>query len=228
MTDRAFEDLERRCKKLKQKTFIKWFFGFIFFIIVAGVAVFLKFYESIPIKKTVIIKQNAITEKKVPKQKIPKKILPKPKRENSYDTITLEPTIVIPKVENIKKVTQKVIKKVEKKSIEKKEPPKIDIKVTSIKDEQSLLKENKNSENFDTTLDLAKYYYENGKYEKSIYFAKKANHYKPSSFKPWEYYSKSKMKQNKKSEAIASIKQFLSYFNSDDAIKLLQKLQSLR
>ncbi|NOX16365.1 MAG: hypothetical protein GXP61_10165 [Epsilonproteobacteria bacterium] len=224
MTDRAFEDLERRCRKLNQKLFFKWFFGFMLLVGLIAMGCFAFYYYN-PLKKKIVAKKIVVKQKKLTK------ILPKVKKNDNYNTIVLKPTIIVPKREISKKVLKKVLKKVEKKSTVEKKPqkvisPTVNIRVTSIKSEQSLLKDDKNNENFDTTLTLARYYYNNDKYEKTIYYAKKANHYKPSSFKPWEYYSKAKMKQNKKSEAIEAIKQYLSYFNSEDAIRMLQKMES--
>ncbi len=230
MTDRAFEELQRRCKRLNSRRLMKWF---LIFVLLAGVAVstVFNFYIDKPIKKEVSIKKiiKPIKPKTVlPKIKknIQKSIKKKIVKKDRYDTIVLKPTIVIPEIKIQPKVKKIVPKQEIKKPviIPKEQKPTVDIKVISLKDEQSLLKDNQEHESFKSTLSLAKYYYEHSKYGKSIYFAKKANHYKPSSFKPWKYYAKSKIEQNKKSEAIEAIKQYLSYFDSDEAVKMFQEI----
>ena len=235
MTDIAFEELQKRCKKLKNKRLLKWF---LVFVLLAGIITFtvVNFYIDRPIKKVMPIKKIVKSVKLKPVK--PKVVLPKIKKiiqipikkkiikKDSYDTIILKSNIVIPKVKNKQKIKNFVVKKEIKKvlKVQKEQKPTVDIKVTSLKDEQSLVKSNQEHESFDSTLGLAKYYYLHSKYEKAIYFAKKSNHYKPSSFKPWKYYAKSKIKQKKKSEAIEAIKLYLSYFNSDDAVKMLQEI----
>jgi tetratricopeptide (TPR) repeat protein len=181
-------------------------------------------------------KQNDLVKKKIVKQIKSKKqiILPKQKeirKTNSYDTVILKSTIVVPAFEpkpkpkkHIKKALQSV--KLPVKKPEQKIEPKINIHVRSLEDEQSLLKANKDTENFDTTLKLAKYYYKNAKYQKVVFFAKKASRYKPISFEPWYYYAKAKIKENKKDEAIKAIETYLSYFDSNEAQKLLQEIKN--
>ena len=230
MTDRAFEELERRCKKLRNKRLVKWFLAL---VLLVGVTVFtvFNFYIAKPAKKMASI--NKIAKPVKPKTVLPKikKTIPKPikkkiVKKDRYDTIVLKSTIVVPKVKIQPKIKKVVVKKEIKKLAltAKMKKQTVDIKVTSLKDEQSLIKDNKEHESFDSSLSLAKYYYEHSKYEKAIYFAKKANRFKPSSFKPWEYYAKSKIRQNKKSKAIEAIKQYLSYFDSDEAVKMLQEI----
>jgi hypothetical protein len=231
MTDRAFEELQRRCRKLRHRKIWKWILIFVVFAGVLAVMVF-KIYLDKPIKKVIVVKKivsKPVAPKKIlPKKqiKIPKK---KPAKEDTYDTIILKPTIIIPKVKDSKNKDTKIVKKEIKKPIKAKIPvknqeQKINIKVTSLKDEQSLLKDNKTNEDFTSTLNLAKYYYDHSKYGKAIFFAKKANRYKPSSFIPWQYYAKAKIKQNKKADAIDAIRQYLSYFDSDVAQKMLAEI----
>ncbi len=231
MTDRAFEELQRRCKRLKNKRFLKWFLALVLFAIVVMFVIF-NFYIDKPVKKELPIKKVVkpakpkrvlLKIKKTTQKPIKKKITKKDK----YNTIVLNSTIVIPKVTIHQPKTKKLVVKKEIKKVavmQKEQKQVVDIKVTLLKDEQSLIKDNQEHENFNSTLSLAKYYYKHSKYEKAIYFAKKANRYKPSSFKPWEYYAKSKTKQNKQPEAIEAIKQYLSYFDSDEAMKLLQEI----
>jgi len=177
-----------------------------------------------------LVKRKIVKQTKKKKQKIPPK-QKEIKKTDSYNTVILKPTIIVPTFEP-KPKPRKTIKKAEQpvkspvKKIKQKVESKINIHVRSLEDEQSLLKANKDAENFDTTLNLAKYYYKYEKYQKVVFFAKKANRYKPTSFEPWYYYAKAKIKQNKKDEAIKAIKIYLSYFDSDNAQKLLQEIKS--
>ena len=173
--------------------------------------------------KKVVKKQKREVEIKENKKVIQKKSI-------KYDTIFLNSNIVVPKTIKAKKPKEEIHKTTLKKrsapkksvSIKKK---KIIIKVKSLKDEESLLKDNNADENFKTTIKLSNYYFEKLKYQKAIYWSKKANHYKPSSFEPWLIYAKAKIKQHKKPEAIRAVKTFLSYFNSKDARKFLIKIE---
>ncbi len=225
MTNRAFEDLQRRCKKINQKRVLKVFLIFILMVAVASITIFESYYNK-PAKR-VIVTQKIVKPTTVKPKVVKKSVVQK----QEYDTIVLKPTIVIPKVEVNKTVVKKTELKPKVTPVKLIKPIKskvqnIKIKVTSLRDEQSLLKDNQSDENFNSTLNLAKYYYKKSKYEKVIYFAKKANRFKPSSFIPWEYYAKAKIKQNKKAEAVEAIRQYLSYFDSDLAIKMLQEIRS--
>ncbi len=225
MTNRTFEDLERRSTNLNRKKFAKWF---LLLLAVAGI-IFLVVANFMGNKKLIKQKITVIKQEKiVPIKPKPQKQQPKP----TYNTILLKPTIVIPKIEKKVKKVQEISKVQKPKEIirEKlkivKEPKKLKIEVKSLDNEESLLKSYSGDESFNSALKLSDYYFKNKKYEKAIYYSKKANHYKPSSFKPWLIYAQAKIGQNKKEEAIKAIETFLSYFNSNEAEKLLIKLKS--
>lgn len=259
MTNRAFEDLEKRSSAINRKRYFKIFMILLLIIAVCAVAyiefpkikkmifkkdivvhekiiskakpvIVKKTVKKIEVKKIIVdINKTKITKHKVSKTKTIKHEAEKTKtdRVSKYNTVFLKPTIVVPKISKptIKKKIQipQVSKtpKIKKTISPEKEKKKINIIVKSLESEESLLKENKTNENFETTLKLSKYYLEKSKFEKAIVWSKKANHYKPSSFKPWLIYAKAKISQNKKNEAIKAIETFLSYFDSDDARKFL-------
>jgi len=273
MINSTFEELERRCKNINRKRYLRWFF-IIFALLAIFVVIYIEFFTSKSIttqrdmkqskksllekpKKTKsiaklekirekpkqILKKSSVVKKNEVK-KIIKKIVKKQKRkaeprENkkvmqkksiTYDTIFLNSNIVVPKTikaKKLKKETQKTTLK--KRSILQNstntKKKKIVIKVKSFKDEESLLKDSRVDENFETTLKLSSYYLKKLKYQKAVYWSKKASRHRPSSFEPWLIYAKAKIKQHKKPEAIRAVKTFLSYFDSKDARKFLMKIE---
>ncbi|MFK5882473.1 MAG: CDC27 family protein [Sulfurospirillum sp.] len=243
MTDRAFEDLQKRCKKMGIKKFMKIVLSvFLLFLTVIFLCfVYIKI-NSIEPKKSVIrqkkvkiIKKNVSSttlkqEKSFKPKNIPKIKIPQKEKKDDYNTVILKPTIIIPKIktsqmQQVQNLKPKIVKKIEPEKKVQKERKKIIIQVRSLRDEASLLKENKTSESFQSTLNLSEYYLKKSKYEKAINWSKKANHYKPSSFKPWLIYAKAKIKQGKKSEAAKAVETFLSYFSSPDAQKFLYEIK---
>ncbi len=247
MTGRAFEDLEKRSRAINRKRYFKIFIILlvIFAICVSAYIAFIKSKEMVfkkhifiekktdKAEKPVVIKKT-IADKNLTKIIKPKEIKRKTDKVEKYNTVFLKPTIILPKIEKQaaknNKINKKIIKKTDVPKIEKQLPAmqekkKINITVKSLKDEESLLKENQANESFETTLNLSKYYFKKSKYEKAILWSKKANRYKSSSFEPWLIYAKAKIKQNKKDEAIKAVETFLSYFDSDDARKFLQKIK---
>ncbi len=244
MTDRAFEDLQKRCKMMSIKSFAKIIlYIFIFFLILIFIyVVYMKITASTFKKSKVLQKQAKIVKEIAPKvipaiKKSPvPKVIPKIKtkkisQKDDYDTVFLKPTIVIPEIKVLQN-KQMVLPKasvIKEKKIEKtvvKPKKKFLIQVRSLENKASLLKDDKTSENFDTTLKLSIYYFKKSKFEKAIKWSKKANHYKPSSFEPWLIYAKAKIKQGKKEEAIKAVETFLSYFSSQEAENFLYKIKS--
>ena len=242
-------DLEKRSRAINRKRYLRIFIVLLI-IFILSVLAYIEFMKSKkPIMKKQIIVENKIDTTKKPivdmnvtsvkkpivdanrtkitKQKVLKKEVDKTEK---YNTVFLTPTIVIPKIKKPEIRSSKIEKKIDIPKPKKqlpviKENKKINIIVKSLENEDSLLKKNQANENFETTLNLSKYYFKKSKYEKAILWSKKANHYKPSSFKPWLIYAKAKIKQNKKDEAIKAVETFLSYFNSAVAEKFLQNIK---
>jgi len=249
MTSKAFVDLEKRSRAINRKKYLRIFI-LLLIIFIVSILAYMWFVKSnklvmqkekfaekkIDTIKKPIVNMDVVSAKKpvvdvgggkITKQKVSEKEVDK---TNKYNTVFLAPTIVMPKIKKPEIKSSKIEKKITIPKVKKqlpiiKEKKKINIIVKSLENEDSLLKKNQENENFDTTLNLAKYYLEKSKFEKAIFWSKKANHYKPSSFKPWLIYAKAKIKQNKKDEAIKAVKTFLSYFNSDLAEKFLQNIK---
>jgi len=249
MKSRAFMDLEKRSRAINRKRYLRIFIVLLI-IFILSVLAYMEFMKSKkPIMKKKISVENKIDAIKKPvvdmnitsikkpivdanvtktiKQKVLKKEVAKTEK---YNTVFLTPTIVIPQIKKPEIKSSKIEKKIAIPKAKKqlpiiKEKKKINIIVKSLENEDSLLKKNQANENFETTLNLSKYYFKKSKFEKAILWSKKANHYKSSSFKPWLIYAKAKIKQNKKDEAIKAVETFLSYFNSAVAEKFLQNIK---
>ncbi len=237
MTSRAFIDLEKRSRAINRKRYFR-VFVILFLIFIACAFAYIEFIKS----KKPVLKKHILVEKKIPKTKklvadinVTKVIKPKVDKKKvekieRYDTVFLKPTITIPKIKKIEIKNNKIKKKItipkikEQLPVAKKEN-KINIIVKSFDSEDSLLKKNQVNENFNTALNLSKYYFKKSKFEKAIVWSKKANHYKASSFEPWLIYAKAKIKQNKKDEAIKAVETFLSYYDSEIAQKFLQNIK---
>ncbi|MDX1810181.1 MAG: CDC27 family protein [Sulfurospirillaceae bacterium] len=254
MTNRAFEDLERRCTALNRKIFLKWFLLIFIILALIGFGLFEFFFVSatqishvVPLKK---VENNVSKIKRViPKLKVVAKkidtnktILKKEEsnitvKPQDYKTLLLKPNIVIPKINQKIQEVNTTIKKdkiqpkvtevkkdkivVPDKNISLKQADKIHISVTTMPSEESLIETNSKDEDFDSAFKLAQYYFKNQKYEKAIFYSKKANHFNPTSAKPWLVYARAKIKEHKRDEAIKALETYLSYFSSDDVENLL-------
>ncbi|WP_331775721.1 tetratricopeptide repeat protein [Sulfurospirillum sp. 1612] len=231
MTNRAFEELERRCQALRRKRFLKWALLIVFLLVAVGTIVLMWY---MPDKKVVSSKvsqplqetrlhhdinqsKNIATQDQAIVLNSPD-IVPKlsdTKPEKKRATVTKPAKIAPAKVKKIEPVREP------KKVTPKEEKPTIKIFVKSVGNETSLLESNRKGEDFDSSLKLSQFYLKAHKYEKAIQYSKRANHFNPSSAKPWLIYAKAKIKQNKRSEAIKALETYLSYFSSDDASNLL-------
>lgn len=87
--------------------------------------------------------------------------------------------------------------------------------------EQQLLKRYNTVQNFDNALALASFYFEQKSYGEAVSWAKEASKHHSSSEKPWILYAKSKFYLGDRTEAIRSLELFLSYINSKEAEELL-------
>ncbi len=242
MTNRAFEELEKRCKRLNNRIYLKFFFSFVFFLLFLYFEYSYFFYNKdktlhVNIEKTVKIqaKKNETKKtvlKEVTEEKLTKKSLKSDKKESNivdYDTIILKSNIVLP---NIKTTEKKILKKektrVAKKQKESLERKKLHIKVKSMSADEAYIKSNISAEGYDKSLNLARYYFKHKKFNKAIFYSKKASQDSPDKEEPWLIYIKSKMGLGRNKEALKTLNTFLSYFNSKEGEKLLKELKDKR
>lgn len=87
--------------------------------------------------------------------------------------------------------------------------------------EQELLKRYNTVQNFDNAYALADFYFEQKSYGEVITWAKEASKHYSRSEKPWILYAKAKFYLGDRAEAIRSLELFLSYINSKEAQELL-------
>ncbi len=81
---------------------------------------------------------------------------------------------------------------------------------------------------YDEALIFAKNSFKEKKYIKCIYWAKKASKLNSSKAEPWILYAKAKYKLGKKKEAIDSLRTYLNYFHSKDALDLLKNYEGVK
>ena len=264
MTKGAFEELENRCKKLRNKRVLKIFLLCFVLLISAVSLVFTvgigknskkepRKIEHKKIDKTVADKANKIeskskTEKhikvekkeplKVDKNVTVKRItktVQKPikiKQKKDIKVLYLKPQIDIKSIIEKKQDNHKNKKKAIKKSITKKVQKKSEV-IQKKSKKPNFKIEIKQSDKkpvniYDEALISAKNSFKKKKYIKCIYWAKKASKLNSSKAEPWILYAKAKYKLGRKREAMDSLRTYLNYFNSKDALDLLKKYEGAK
>ncbi len=242
MTNRAFEELEKRCKRLNNRIYLKSFFSFVFLLLFLFFGYSYFFYSKdktlhVNIEETVKIQTEKNETKKsvlkeVTEEKLTEKVFkPDDKKSNiiGYDTIILKSNIVLPN----RKTTEKKSLKEEKTTVAKREKEsserkKLHIKVKSMSADEAYIKSNSSTEGYDKSLNLARYYFKHKKFNKAIFYSKKASQDSPDKEEPWLIYIKSKMGLGQNKEALKTLNTFLSYFNSKEGERLLKELKDKR
>lgn len=249
MTNSRFEDLERRCQKIKKVRIAKVIlactlislvpFGYIYFTLKVnnidvvrpiGIVPQVQSANNTTVEVVEKILQvpivESIQEEKVGSEENSTQMSP------HYDTLMLSP--------NIKNTTKKIPLeekinldppptrngmldfdgKEEKRTAEETKKI-INLSIKSVGDEEALLKNFHSSNNFKTAYSLAEFYFNKKEYLKSISWSKEASRLEPTSDKPWIIYAKSKFYLGDKSESIRSLEVFLAYASSKEAKDLL-------
>ena len=251
MTNSRFEDLERRCQKIKRARIAKivLFFAIIAFF-VGGY-----FYIEVAAQKPPVVAnvQPTITVPEIVEKNISasaelkndinetqsqfEENVTQVNEKLSYDTLLLAPKIQ----NNLKQVPQQV--PTEEKVMltpppthnpeakdfslneELKAPAEtktvLNMTVKSLGAEESLLKNFHSNSTFKTALELAQYYFDLKEYPKAIAWAKESSKLGPTSEKPWLIYAKSKFHIGEKDEAIRSLEIYLGYSSSKEVKDLL-------
>lgn len=248
MTNSRFEDLERRCQKLKRARIAKIVLFF------ASIAFFVGgyFYIDVTAKNPPVIttaqptalvpalpETNATStielgseENNTKSYSIEENTTQESEKQN-YDTLLLAPKIKngIKQVPTEEKVvlTPPVQQNLEVKDFSLNEELKapgetktvLNMSVKSLGAEESLLKNFHSVSTFKTALELAEYYFEAKEYAKAIAWAKESSKLGPTSEKPWIIYAKSKFYLGEKKEAIRSLEIYLGYSSSKEVKDLL-------
>ncbi len=221
MTDSKFADLEKRVKVLKTKKYIKIIsVVFVFFCI--GYYAFMQ-NKTDKIEKTLHVK----SVKKVPSVKKYKPIKEVEKTikidKIIYDTIKLAPKINFLYEEKQQTKIKNIIKIKNIKPIKR---SKSYLHVKDNKSEEALLESFKDARDFKSAMGLANLYFLDSKFEKSIYWSKKASELSSGEESAWIIYAKSKYALNEIEDAIKVLQLYLEYFSSDEIEKLLKLYRS--
>jgi len=203
MTSSRFEELEKRCIKLKKARIIR----FVFVITSLFIIGFGTYYwghqeqllKSIEPNKTLLVVEA----------------LP-PQNEHNESNVTVAETVTdtapaaAPKaiIEEILFLAPYVYKTDKEIAI-------------SLSEEGQLLKKYNAVQNFDNAYALAYFYFQRKSYHDVIIWAKETSKYNASSEKPWILYAKAKFFLGDRAEAIRSLELFLSYIKSKEAEELL-------
>lgn len=244
MTSSRFEDLQRRCQRLKRIRIIK----IVLFFTAISLMIGCYFYLYQPITNVSSSTNASMLQAEAPsnipqaEKSMPAKSTQEEKKNSdenlsyenekqAYDTLLLAPKV---------KHTQALDVPSEEKIVL--EPPKQDMKdftlneelkapsetkkvlnmsVKSLGLEESLLKSFRSNNTFKTAYDLAQYYFEAKEYPKAIAWSKEASKLEPTSDKPWIIYAKAKFHLGDKTEAVRALELFLSYASSKEAQELL-------
>ncbi len=225
MRSNRFEELEKKCKRLRYKTFIKYTLFLIFFVSLMLLILFTiqtKKSKHIPAKHQ-ILKQHKIIKNQTKKSK---KLIELNLELNMSKIDITKKSKHIPAKHKIAKKQSKKLKKDSNISVIVKKIPKKSnfiIHFTPVSQEIVLLKNYNSVQNYNNAIKLAIYYFNLKEYEKAIYYAKIASKLKADKSISWIIYAKSKYKLNQRQDAIGALETYLNYFYSKDADMLLQK-----
>lgn len=251
MTNSRFEDLERRCQKIRRRRIAR----IVSICVVLSLVGFGYFYYTLhgltpytdlkkPLKESVIQAiNNSTMSLDIKVEEVNQTIqlqsennlsqsleTPKQPAESSgYDTLVLSPKVKVgqpKKVPTEEKIYLDPPLKADTLPVEdflaKPEPKKtLSMSVTSLSSEEALLKNFHSSKAFPEAIALAHFYFEKKEYIKTIAWCKESSKLKPMSDEPWILYAKSKFHLGERAEAIRSLELFLGYVNSKDVRELL-------
>lgn len=243
MNNNRFEDLQRRAKKIQLRQKIRYALLLLLFIAVCF-AIYV-FFPSIDkkINPTQKITEVSKIEKK-PLKKISEKEKivikkievkkPTPQIQDKNDTLFYNGVeLTTKKIESINQrdknitKTKEIVKekKTEDNKTKKEEVKSFTLHVKQTSGEDILKRNFEVQKNYSSAISLAKFYFNESEYKKSIYWAKKASRLNPQEVSPWLLYAKSKNKSGEKKEAIKALENYLSYFFSQEAQELLNRLK---
>lgn len=246
MNNSRFEDLEKRAKKIERKKYFKLFTPF---LLVIGIAVAFQTYFQDTTEPIIVVKVPQVSIKEEPKeiksvvypakevkvtvekQEVLEKVQPKPEQivieeekseqivADGYDTVMLKLTVPNQQEEIKPSIAPVVVKS------EKKEEKTFKLEVTSVNEEEVLLRNFDSLKDYDNAISLAKLYLQNREYKKAISWAKKSSRLKPEQASPWLVYAQAKDASGAKEDAIKALENYMSYFSSKEVYELLSKLK---
>lgn len=222
MTPNYFNDLEKRCAKLRRKRLIQ--IGASAVVILMACAYVLKAYLPTP-NSSHTITQNPPQITTVPK--VPLNETPKKEESSAQETIRVIPPIeenTTLKTDITPTVSQQEILFLQVKGVHTRESlPQEESQeaLRALEEERRLLQRFDENQTFENANTLAEYFQSIKSYKETMEWAKKASIYDPSSPKPRLLYAKALFSSGRKDEAISSLELFLSYIKSSEVEALL-------
>jgi tetratricopeptide (TPR) repeat protein len=180
--------------------------------------------KKIPSSKLSVKEKEVITKVEVKK--------PSPQTQDKNKTLFYNGVeLATKKIQSIKQSdengtqTKEIVKekKTENNETTKEEVKSFTLHVKQTSGEDILIRNFEVQKNYSSAISLAKFYFNETEYKKSIYWAKKASRINPQAVSPWLIYAKSKNKSGEKKEAIKALENYLSYFFSQEAQELLNR-----
>lgn len=209
MTNRRFEELERRCSKLKKARILR----LVFIIGSLFLAGFSSYYWTNHSHISIVVEPVPASEPIATVTEVQPIV-----RDQNESNSTLTEKTIVPKIvpEEILFLAPQLFKKDAKLSTaETKEATKL------LSQEGQLLKNYNTVQNFENAYALAHFYFERQSYSDVIIWVKETSKHDSRSEKPWILYAKAKFLLGDRAEAIRSLELFLSYINSKEAHELL-------
>jgi len=203
MTNSRFEELERRCARLKKVRIIRM----VFIITSLFLIGFGSYYWMYPhTQEPLIVEKTIIAPLVVETQSSPS--------DQNESNVTVPEKTIAPQMpeEELLFLAPRIYKSDAKSSANE---------TKAISEEAQLLKSFNAVQNFDNAYALAYFYLERQSYGEVIIWAKEASKYNSRSEKPWILYAKAKFSLGDRAEAIRSLELFLSYINSKEVQELL-------
>lgn len=208
MTSARFEELEKRCAKLKKARIIRIVFMIAsLFLVSFGCYYWMSHNSNEPLTVTaVVIPQTVPVQTPILDNNESNVTLLRQEEQNLSQIIEDETLFLAPHI-----------------SIKNAKLPKDETQAATrlLSHEQELLKRYNTVQNFDNAYALADFYFEQKSYGEVITWAKEASKHYSRSEKPWILYAKAKFYLGDRAEAIRSLELFLSYINSKEAQELL-------
>lgn len=210
MTSSRFEELERRCLKLKKERIIRFIALFTVLSLIAFGGYYWVNASTQPSNELPVSTAIAVSDENVSSPSLEDKnestasvdeVPTLPPIEVPDETLFLEPHVYKAKT------TLPVNEFQEAKR--------------SIDAEQHLLKAFQEKQNFSNAYALAHFYLEQKSYSEAVFWAKEASKHDSRSALSWLVYAKAKFSLGERAEAIRSLELFLSYINSKEAKELL-------
>jgi hypothetical protein len=203
MTNSRFEELERRCARLKKVRIIR-----IVFIITSLFLIgFGSYYWMNPHLQEPLIAEKPIIVPLVVE-------IQASSSDINESNVTVPEKTIAPQMpeEELLFLAPRIYKSEAKSSVNE---------TKALSEETQLLKNFNAVQNFDNAYAYAYFYFERQSYGDVIIWAKETSKYNSRSEKPWILYAKAKFALGDRAEAIRSLELFLSYINSTEVQELL-------